>query len=233
MEFCRSSRLLIRRFLETPQQLREQLATEAVLLRELAGRGGSRFSVPAAFLWEYRGLAVVLGRHSTLAEVNLPALQRMGAGLLRRETGGCAVVLQPGIVCCSVLVSGPARWPAEWQVVHERLGELVQRSLAALGVAIGRDDWGDFRRGDRKVGGTARRDMAGAMLWHASLICDGPIERFDQLLRHPPREPAYRRGRKHSDFVDSLRIAVSSVMHALHHAFGQTDLRSARTARFD
>ena len=42
------------------------------------------------------------------------------------------------------------------------------------------------------------------MLYHAVLNVSMKVEVLERYIAHPPREPDYRKGRPHKDFVTSL-----------------------------
>jgi lipoate-protein ligase A len=68
------------------------------------------------------------------------------------------------------------------------------------------DDSGDLLLGDRKVGGLAIKRGREAMMLHGTLLVAADIEVVASLLRHPLREPAYRRGRAHAEFLANLDV---------------------------
>jgi lipoate-protein ligase A len=59
--------------------------------------------------------------------------------------------------------------------------------------------------GDRKISGNAQARRWKALLVHGTLLVDFDYELAEAVLKHPPREPAYRRGRAHRDFLVTLR----------------------------
>jgi lipoate-protein ligase A len=58
--------------------------------------------------------------------------------------------------------------------------------------------------GDRKVGGLAIKRGREAMMLHGTLLVAADIAMVSSLLRHPLREPPYRRGRAHGEFLTNL-----------------------------
>lgn len=84
--------------------------------------------------------------------------------------------------------------------------DVVSEALAASGIRapIDRDASGDLRVGSRKVAGVALRRLRDATLLHGTLLVDADLERIAAVLRHPAREPAWRQGRSHLDFLVNL-----------------------------
>jgi lipoate-protein ligase A len=59
--------------------------------------------------------------------------------------------------------------------------------------------------GDRKISGNAQARRGKALLVHGTLLVDFDHDLADAVLKYPPREPAYRLGRPHRDFLVTLR----------------------------
>ena len=49
------------------------------------------------------------------------------------------------------------------------------------------------------------RNTHGCLIYHAVLNVSEDPGLFEKYLRHPGREPGYRTGRSHSEFVTSLK----------------------------
>ncbi len=163
---------------------------------------------PAACrVWVPDAVAVVLGRSDDPArEVDMEACSRDGVPVLRRKGGGGTVVLAPGCVVVSVA------WPVERPLaVGEHLRAGVHALSEGLGKAVGlplaRRGTGDLCVGDRKVAGSSAFCGRGAFLYQASVLVELDLGLVERYLRHPSREPPYRRGRSHRDFLLNLREA--------------------------
>ena len=124
--------------------------------------------------------------------------------LLRRRGGGCAVVLDPGNLVCSVVLP----WPGVGGITtaFERLSALVAGALAACGVPdVRKEGTSDLALGDRKLGGSCIWRTRGLLYYSTTLLVEPDWSLIDRYLPHPPREPAYRAGRPHRAFLTSLR----------------------------
>ena len=129
-----------------------------------------------------------------------------GVPLLRRRGGGCAVVLDPGNIVCSLVLP----WPGVGGITgaFDRLSTLLADALAAVGLpGVGQQGVSDLALGDRKLGGACIWRTRGLLYYSTTLLVDPRWELIDRYLPHPPREPAYRAGRLHRDFLTSLREA--------------------------
>ncbi|GAB4258708.1 MAG: hypothetical protein Kow0092_06450 [Deferrisomatales bacterium] len=189
---------------------------------ELLGEA-ERGERPALRVWHPAAPVVVLGRAGrTELEVRVERCRGDGVPVRRRLGGGGAVVLAPGC-----LVVGFAWRVARPLAVDSHMAAAVERVKAAVeattGLALQARGTGDLCVGDRKVLGSSlfcRRELA---LYQASLLVSMDLALVDRYLLHPPREPAYRRGRPHGAFLTSLgregcSVDVEALGKALQHA---------------
>jgi lipoate-protein ligase A len=147
---------------------------------------------------------VVLGRGSRPdRELHLDACRADGVPLQRRRGGGCAVVLDPGNVLVAAAIAAPGI--GDNQRHFDDLCRWLIEGLAEIGVpGICQAGISDLALGDRKVAGCCIYRRPGRLLFSAALLVDPDLSLLDRYLRHPPREPDYRRGRAHLEFVTRL-----------------------------
>ncbi len=153
---------------------------------------------------------VVLGRGSRPeVELDLDACLEDGVLLRRRRGGGCAVLVDPRDVLVAAAIAAPGIGD---NLGHfDRLGRWLVKGLARAGLpGIGRAGISDLILGDRKVAGCCIYRRKGRLLYSASLLVDPDLARMERYLRHPPREPGYRGGRSHRDFVGGLAWGASA-----------------------
>jgi lipoate-protein ligase A len=147
---------------------------------------------------------VVLGSGSRPeVELNLEACQRDGIPIMRRRGGGCAVVLDPGNVIVSVVATGLPFGR------HRRSFDLLTQwlidGLARIGIpGVGQAGICDLALGEKKIGGACLHRSGDLLYYSTTLLVDPDIDLAMRYLRHPPREPDYRQGRDHADFMGSL-----------------------------
>ena len=149
--------------------------------------------------------AIVLGRGSKAeVELHLDAVLADGVPVFRRRGGGCAVLLDPGNLIVSVALPMPGIGGSK--ATFARLSAWLIEALAAAG-APGVEQRGvsDLVLGDRKVGGSAIYREQGLLYYSSTLLVDPDIAGMGRWLAHPPREPEYRSGRRHEEFVGVLR----------------------------
>ncbi len=188
-------------------------------------------------LWEPAGPMVVVGRSSKVAdEVRLEACRRMAIPVLRRTSGGAAVVTGPGCLMYSLVLS-LNRHPGLRIVEHAHRVVLdrIAASLASLVPCVSRRGTSDLALGEDKFSGNSIRVKRNHLLYHGTLLYDFPLELIDQCLAMPPRQPAYREGRGHRAFVTNLRLPAGMLRGALVAAWNADEPRPdwprAETAR--
>lgn len=200
----------IRSFDLTLSSISQNLALDEILLSQVdedASQAVLRF-------WEVPNYCVVLGRSNRAeTEVNMAACRADGVPVIRRSSGGGAVVLGPGCLAFSLAL------PLD--ETHRLLGvaaltrELMNRMALALepilpGVtACGTSD---LASADRKFSGNAQRWLSKAFLHHGTFLYQFDLIRIGRYLRQPSRQPDYRSGRGHDEFVMNVDISRGSLI---------------------
>lgn len=160
---------------------------------------------PRFAVYPHPGTAVVVGRGGDPAvETNLDLIARDGVSLLRRRGGGCAVVVDPGNLVISLVlpVPGIGAITAAFSAISDALAAV----LAEAGVCgVRQAGVSDLAVNDRKLGGSCIWRTRDLLYYSTTLLVDPDWSLIDRYLPHPPREPEYRRGRPHRDFLISLR----------------------------
>ncbi len=147
---------------------------------------------------------VVLGRSSKIeSEVYLDRCRADGVPVLRRRGGGCAVVLDPGnlVVSLALAVPGFGHIDRLWRGLT---GWMLSGLELAGWPGLTQKGVSDIADGDRKVGGAAMYRSRGLVYYSTTLLLAPRVELMERYLPHPPREPSYRAGRSHRDFVGAL-----------------------------
>lgn len=172
-------------------------------------------------LWEVSEFAVILGRsNSVAAEVRIENCRRDDVPILRRCSGGGAVVIGPGCLCFSlVLPIAPEQHlhdiPAVTAAILKRIVAAFSPHLPNV-VACGTSD---LAIGNRKVSGNSQRWLRRSMLHHGTLLYGFPLERVSRYLRMPERQPDYRAQREHGEFVTNLPLPCEELRRILCDAW--------------
>jgi len=155
-------------------------------------------------VWQPDDTYIVLGQSNT-AEISLIAenVTADNITVTKRPTGGEAVVLTPRMAVITVArefteMTGSKEFFREVNtMITEALWDLGVRGLGAKGIS-------DITVGNRKILGSSMHRREGRLVYHGVLnIGEKPVI-FERYLRHPRREPDYRKNRTHSEFVTSL-----------------------------
>jgi lipoate-protein ligase A len=178
--------------------------------------------------WVPAGKSIVLGNSQEAEkELIVENVRRDGIPVFKRMSGGGAVLLSPGCVCLGLrFAKNPALSIHDYfakgsalisEVGAERLGlELRLRGtsdLACLGplgteAALGEKlaEAGNGAEGtlERKVAGCALYMPRDFVLYLVSILIEPDFEDIDRYLAHPSKEPGYRGGRPHRDFLAGL-----------------------------
>jgi lipoate---protein ligase len=173
-------------------------------------------------LWEPRQPMVVVGRSSQFhVEVQLDACRALGIPVLRRPSGGAAIVAGPGCLMYALLLSYRAR--PQLRILNEAHRWVLATLAAALrAVAPGVECQGtsDLAIGGRKFSGNSARCRRNHLLYHGTLLYNFPLELIERCLAMPPRMPDYREGRPHASFVSNLPLPAETIRTALVDAYG-------------
>lgn len=197
--------------------------TENVALDEALLEEADSSATPGEVLriWESPSPAVVIGRSSRAAdEVNLEFCREQNIPILRRCSGGAAVVLGPGCLMYSVVLSYALR--PQLQPIDEVHRFVLGQNAVALSSAgpnVTQRGISDLALDDCKVSGNSLRCKRHALLYHGTLLYHFSIDLLAQCLRIAPRQPEYRAGRDHREFVTQLPLSSQQLRKALHMAW--------------
>jgi lipoate---protein ligase len=189
---------------------------EALLIEADGGRGGRvlRF-------WEPADYAVVLGASGRIGEdLLVDACRADGVPIFRRSSGGGTVVVGPGALSVTLILpeSAAPGLTAVDQAQHYVL-DRIARSIERTGPEVTVAGRGDLVWGDRKCGGSAQRRLKHWFMVHCSILYDFPIDRIVRYLAIPRRQPEYRLGREHHDFLSNLGVPRNILMDAIRGAW--------------
>ena len=196
--------------LETPA---ENLALDEVLLNEMdadPSRGMLR-------TWQPANDFVVVGRSNQVeTEVDVARCRSAGIRIYRRSSGGGAVVVGPGCLAYALALplteelrsSGVA-------VVTRTVMETIASRLAVVMPGITVCGTSDLVVADRKFSGNSQRWLRQAFLHHGTILFDFNLAQIGQLLKPPSRQPDYRSGRVHTEFVTNIAVPRDQLLQCL------------------
>ncbi|KLU62834.1 lipoate-protein ligase LplJ [Peptococcaceae bacterium CEB3] len=154
-------------------------------------------------LWQAGLSAIVLGRSQVAEkEVYEEECRARGVPLLRRVSGGGAVLQMPGVFNYSLILPEQSRLSIKGGF---RLGTgLIQDTLSRLGIESTVQGVSDVTVRGRKISGNAVAQVSRVLLVHGTLLAEVDMFLLEACLRHPSREPDYRGGRSHREFLTTL-----------------------------
>lgn len=169
---------------------------------------------PLMALWRPEGTHVAIGL-SQSAEGETTLREGVGAGLVRRQSGGGAVLLYPGVLCWEAMARSDyvkrdqgddgirASYRALVKPVIAGLERIGVRAFVAgvsdLSVELSPD------MPPRKIAGTAQLRRRDRILVHGSLLVEADISLLADYLSPPSVKPEYRGDRAHIDFCVAVR----------------------------
>ena len=201
--------------LDEPQA---NLALDEVLLDE-AERSGESHEILRT--WEFKQPTVVLGRSSQVKQETIAnTCMRDNVPVLRRCSGGAAIVAGPGCLMYSLVLSYSMRPQLKMiDQVHLFVLERIQACLQSLDISTDMAGTSDLAHQNMKFSGNSLRSKRTHLLYHGTLLYDFPLSLISKYLSSPPRQPAYRQGRDHDRFVANLPVARSRLQDALRQAW--------------
>lgn len=206
--------------LSTPQK---NLACDEALLDLCEAGGGDAL----LRFWEPRDYFIVLGyANKAHSEANLEACRKANLPVLRRCSGGGAVVQGPGCLnyslCLRISETGPLHGITGANCfIMNRQREALQdagcRQIDVQGVT-------DLTIEGLKFSGNAQRRKREFLLFHGTFLLDFNLDLIERLLPMPSKQPDYRNGRQHREFLTNLRIPASAIKQSLARAWNATEL---------
>lgn len=185
---------------------------------------------PGFRVWIPETSILVLGNsQSPEIELNVEHVVTDGIPVYQRKGGGGAVLLTPGCVCLAWrMEKGKDFGIADYfgsgnglvtQVLRDAYGiEALPRGISDLAVQTA--------DGVRKISGSSLYLPRECAFYLVSILVNARIADWDRFLAHPSREPDYRGGRKHEEFVTNLtelnaKITPEGLREALEEAVGK------------
>ena len=157
-------------------------------------------------MWEPDEIAVVIGySQKAVNEVNLVNCANDKVPVLKRRGGGGAVVLMPGILCITMaFLSDKSISPYYFFkeinlfIIRQLKSHFNILSLECKGIS-------DIAIDNKKILGCSIFKSRNMFFYQGSLLVNPDMSKIDQYLLHPTKEPDYRNGRKHQDFLTCLQ----------------------------
>lgn len=176
--------------------------------------------------WEPNHYFVVLGYANRAGtEVNLDFCRKQTIPVLRRCSGGGTVLQGPGCLNYTLILRSNGSKPLQSITgTNEYVLRRHQDTLSTLLRApVEKKDHTDLAIGGLKFSGNAQRRRQKCLLFHGSFLLHLDIALLEKTLPFPSRQPDYRSGRSHADFLMNLKVPAHLLKSALVKAWSASD----------
>lgn len=120
----------------------------------------------------------------------------------KRPSGGQSVLLSPKTLVISALLTDQNFSSKE---IFRKTNSLIIAGLKYFSTeTFSLCGISDIAIGDKKILGSSMYHSKDKYFYHAVLNISESTDVISKYLKHPSKEPDYRRGRNHSDFITSL-----------------------------
>ncbi|MBM3381115.1 MAG: hypothetical protein FJY29_01595 [Betaproteobacteria bacterium] len=154
------------------------------------------------FFETMRPVVVLSSSNAAARETFEERCKTRGVPVLQRRGGGGTVVLAPG--CLVLTFAFFAKDIFSNQKYFALINQLWADALAEAGLpGLVTRGHSDLALGEKKIAGTSLFRRKHLVVYQGSLLVHPDFELITELLQHPSREPDYRRGRSHDEFLTS------------------------------
>ena len=178
-------------------------------------------------IWIPDKVYIVLGASNNPAEaLNMDMVEKDQITVLKRPSGGQTVILTPNnIIIAAVFFDKKTMQPKE---VFQQINKLIISTIEHTGIHdLSLMGISDIAISGKKILGSAIYRSKEALLYHAVLNLGEPSVTFERYLKHPSKEPEYRQGRSHAEFVTSLK--EKGYTRSYHHLANELSLTFERS----
>lgn len=156
------------------------------------------------FFEPQRHVVVLSSSNKLEIEANVEECSKHNIPILRRKGGGGTVVLGKGCLILTFAfyaknVFGNNKY---FQIINQLwINALIEagcQNLTQNGIS-------DICVNNKKIAGTSIFRKKHLLVYQGSLLVDPDMNLISKLLAHPSKEPEYRQGRKHNEFLTSTK----------------------------
>jgi lipoate-protein ligase A len=176
-------------------------------------------------VWEPRDHFIVLGHSNRLhSEVKLSACQRDQIPVLRRLSGGGAVMQGPGCLnYCLILNTQALRLRSVGAAFRYVLARHCRFIGNLAGVHARIEGFSDLTVAGRKFSGNAQYRKARYVLVHGTFLLKFDLSMIARFLDMPAKEPAYRQHRPHLEFITNLNLTSAQVRDCIRDGWNAVE----------
>jgi lipoate---protein ligase len=121
----------------------------------------------------------------------------------KRPSGGESVLITPNtLVISTLLTTSKLENPS---IYFRTINQQIIYSLSKCNIInLSQNGISDISIGEKKILGSSIYRTQNKVFYHAVLNVSEPVASIEKYLKHPVKEPGYRKGRPHHEFVTSL-----------------------------
>ena len=168
--------------------------------------------------WQPDAIYLVLGQSNSADEsLNTEEVEKDQVLVYKRPSGGQTVILTPNTLVISTTVT--AEKFVNPDVYFRQINSLIISILENSGIKnIHHKGISDIAVGEKKILGSAIYRNHQKVFYHSVLNVSERTDIMERYIKHPAKEPDYRKGRPHADFVTSLqaegyKITIKNIKH--------------------
>jgi len=169
-------------------------------------------------LWEPADYFVVVGYSNRVtAEVNVGACEQSGIPILRRFSGGGAVLQGPGCLNYALMLRNerPGSFGDIGHSYHRVLDRHRELFAKLTSERVEIQGTSDLAIVGRKFSGNSQHRKQHSTVFHGTFLLNFDLSLIEACLPMPSRRPAYRQDRSHESFLKNLSIDPARVKQAL------------------
>ncbi len=173
--------------------------------------------VSRLMIWQPDHVVIVIGQSNSPEKyVSEEKALMDGVAVIKRPSGGETVVLTPRMLVVSFVLRA-GKLPGS-RDLFIRINDLLIAGLSEAGLSnINYRGISDLAVNEKKIMGSSIYRKPGMLFYHAVLNYGESPEYIASYLKHPVREPDYRKGRHHAEFITTLeaagiKISLSNLM---------------------
>lgn len=164
-------------------------------------------------VWQPDRTYIVLGQRDSIeTAIEEDVVARENAVVMKRPSGGHSVVLSSKMLIVSMISYSHSLtsiktffYDCNMKII-EALQDQGVTELSIQGIS-------DIVLNGRKIVGSSMYKGKDFLFFHAVVNLGESADYISQFLKHPATEPEYRQGRKHSEFVSSLKEQGFEINH--------------------
>lgn len=178
-------------------------------------------------IWEPAQPYIVLGYANRVRqEVDVDAAAAEKIPIYRRCSGGGAVLQNMGCLNYSLIL--PMSHDPAFESIAQTNCFVMQRHRDVVSAIVGKrvsiQGHTDLTLGAKKFSGNSQRRKLRWVLFHGTFLLSCDFDLMERVLLPPPRQPDYRKHRRHSEFLACLPCTSEQIRSRLRESWNSTSI---------